>query len=490
MTAFLQVIISSFLLFLSYPGIDIWPLAFFALIPFFIAVKNAKSLSAAIIYSFLFGLFFYIQILYWLVPTMQAGGVGLAGAVLALIALSAMLSLEFIIPSFAAFFFKKLGCAAWALSLSSAWVLTDFAKTQVNKWMAWFPWFNLAYTQHNNSFLLPYAFHIGVYGFSFLMVYSQSSLAYSAGRNKTFLFKIIFFSAVFSAAAFFGCSRQLSPESSSFKAAIIQPSVELYRKWDEKYREQIMSDNETLALEASRHKPSLIVWPENALPGWINDKPLFDRVSSLARKTSSYHIIGSVSSMEGRHVSAFLVSPEGEIRGEYMKRQLVPFGEYVPFREVLAGRVSALGAMGEFEPGAENQKPFDINGLSAGISICYESVFDYLFYQQKQKGAQVFINITNDGWYFDTLMPRQHLAAAQFRAAENRTPLIRAANSGISAFIDAYGHIISSSGLNEKLYLTADITKSEADKSPLPRYFFVYLSLIIFISFLTARIFI
>lgn len=490
MKTFLQILISSFLLFLSYPGLDIWPIAFFSLIPFFIAVKSAKTLFTTSVYSFFFGLFFYMQILYWLIPTMKAGGVGPLFAFMALIALSALLSLEFIIPTLAAFYFKKLGCAAWALTLSSTWVLTDFAKMQASKWIVWFPWFNLAYTQHNNPFLLPYAFHIGVYGFSFLMVYSQSSIAYNTWKSKIFFFKIISFLALFFVAAFFNFNKQFHHGDSTINVAIIQPSVELYRKWDEKYRKQIMYDNEVLAIEASRSKPALIVWPENALPGWINEKSLFSQVSSLAQKTSSYHVIGSVSSMEGKHVSAFLVSPDGKIKAEYRKRQLVPFGEYVPFKEILADKIKVLGAMGEFEPGTENQKPFDIDGFSAGISICYESVFDYLFYQQKQKGAEIFINITNDGWYFDTLMPRQHLAAAQFRAAENRTFLIRAANNGISAFIDRYGNIISSSKLNEKVFLTAKIAKSQEKKSPLPRYFFVYLSLMIFVSFATAKIFI
>ncbi|MEW5951054.1 MAG: apolipoprotein N-acyltransferase [Elusimicrobiota bacterium] len=481
-------ILSSFLLFLSSPGIDIWPLAFLSLIPFFWVLKKSPSLFKTIFYSFLFGAVFYSSLLYWLIPTMRAGGVSYPLAFFSLLGLSFLLSTEFIIPSLLSFFVKKLGCLPWALILASSWVLTDFLKIQINKWLPWFPWFNMAVTQHNDKFLLPYAFYFGIYGFSFFMIFFQASLAFSLENKKTFLGKLLFFSGLIFAAAYSPFGKNLELSGEKIKIALIQPSVELYKKWDASYVKEIMETNENLSIKAAKEKPDVIIWPENALPGWINEERLFLKISSLAQKTSSYHIIGSVSSQYGKHVSAFLISPEGKISGEYRKIQLVPFGEYVPFRSFLGEKIEALGAMGEFEKGSNNQSPFNIKNFLAGPSICYESAFDYLFYSQKQKGADFFFNITNDGWYFDTLMPYQHLALAKIRAAENRIFLVRAANNGISAFIGPLGDLKIKSNLNDKTFLVFEIEKIKNTESVFPKFFLVYLSLIILVSFLAARI--
>lgn len=485
------IVISSILLFISTPGFSLWPLAFAALIPFFIALKKAPGPGTSALYGFIFGLLFYFQLLYWLAPTMRAGGVSMPLAILCLAALSALLSLEFILTAWLSFYFRKLGCLPWALMTASIWTLCDFLKLQANKIAAWFPWFSMAITQSPEPRFLRWAFYGGIYGFSFLMIFFQASIAHSLKDFRLSAFKAIAYAGFLSALFFTpaGNSHQTSQEE-KLRIALLQPSIELYKKWDSVYASEIKNTLENLALSASEQKPDLIVWPENALPGWIDDREISAWLSSLAKKTGAFHMVGSLSKLDARHVAVFLISPEGEIKAEYDKRELVPFGEYVPMRDFLGKYVKALGAMGEFEEGPREQPLMEVKGFKIGPSICYESVFDYLFREQAGRGADIFVNVTNDGWYFDTFMPLQHLAEAKLRAAENAVYLARAANNGICAFIGSSGEIISSTKLNEKTFLIADIKKQTPMKRSVPEYFFVYLSLIIFVSFLTARIFI
>lgn len=481
------VLISSLLLFLSTPGFSVWPMAFIALIPFFLALNNAEKARTAAFYGFLFGFSFYCQLLYWLIPTMKAGGVALPMAFVSLSALATFLSTEFIITACLSFYFKKLGSFPWALVLASTWTMIDFLKLQVNKIALWFPWFSMAMTQTPKYEFLRWAFYTGIYGFSFFMVFFQALISHSI-KNFRATFLKIFIYATAIVFLFFFPMNNLSSGSESIRIALLQPSIELYKKWDIAYESEVKDRLKSLALLASKEKPDLIVWPENALPGWIDDKEIFSWLSSLIKETETFHMVGSVSRIDARHVAVFLLSPQGEIKAEYYKRELVPFGEYVPMRNFLGKYVKALGAMGEFEEGVLEQPLMKVKEFNIGPSICYESIFDYLFDMQAKKGADIFVNITNDGWYFDTFMPKQHLSEAQLRAAENGIPLARAANNGISAFIGPRGEIIKSTKLNEKTFIIADIEKRSLNNSTFPKRFFIYISLITLLSFLIARI--
>ena len=152
-------------------------------------------------------------------------------------------------------------------------------------------------------------------------------------------------------------------------------------------------------------------------------------------------MVGAASSEGVPRVSAFLIGTDGLRLAEYHKRVLVPFGEYVPFRSLLSGLIRPLGEMGEFHPGRMKQELPSVDGVRIGMTICYESVFPAVYRADAGRGAQVFVNLTNDGWYLDTAAPRQHLSASVLRAAETGCPVLRAANNGISAFIDGRGRI-------------------------------------------------
>ncbi|PIS46480.1 MAG: apolipoprotein N-acyltransferase [Elusimicrobia bacterium CG08_land_8_20_14_0_20_51_18] len=486
------------LLFFSYPKFSFWPLAWLALIPLLWVMLSARGAKEAFFYGLASGFFFYALLLHWIMPTMAAGGVAWPLRVLALFLLALLLSLEFAVLFLAGWKAGKFGHMPAAFIISSLWVLLEFAKINASRSLVWFPWFILGYTQWNNPAALGVASYGKVYAVSFLLVFSQCVIAgflvyknsFKGAAARVLLLFAVLFSAFYYGRT--GPGAEISAPGAELKISVLQPSIDLYKKWDVSYAEWIKSRLEKLVAEASSGKAELIIWPENALPGWIDDKELFKWLSDLVKKSGAWHIVGSASRSDGRFISAFLISPSGEITGEYSKRVLVPFGEYVPLRELLGRHISAIGALGEFESGPGKQELLEAGKAKIGMSICYESLFSYLFFDQLARKPDFFANITNDGWYLDTSAPHQHLAAAVFRAAETRKPLVRAANNGISAFISPRGEIESSLGLNEYGTLTGTVEIGAPEKGTglISGNCAVYLSVLIVAAFLLAAMFI
>ena len=341
--------------------------------------------------------------------------------------------------------------------------MLEYGKVYLSLKAVWFPWFMLGYTQWDYPALIQIVSITGVYGLSAAICLSGALLAsvavYQAKTRKKIL-RFVPAALVFAGILVFG-RQELRRASSavpvrSVKAALLQPSIDLYAKWDAAQAGAVKADIENLA--AGVKDADLALWPENALPCWI-DQPecaawLKDMVSS---GTAAGTLLGSVSKGDGRHVSAFLLDGKGEITASYNKRQLVPFGEYVPFRDFLGKYVKPVATLGEFDPGEAQQKLLDFKGNKIGVAICYESVFPYLFSGDTLDGADFFVNITNDGWYLNTAAPYQHFIVNIFRAVENRRAVARAANNGISGVIDPWGRVSSRTKLNERGAFAASI---------------------------------
>ena len=145
----------------------------------------------------------------------------------------------------------------------------------------------------------------------------------------------------------------------------------------------------------------------------------------------------------------------------------MPFGEYIPLENLIRSafkNVEVLGELGAFTPGPREQKPLDVAGVSVGETICYESIFPQLWLSQNRQGAKFFVNITNDAWFFKTAAPYQHLAVNVLRAVETGRPVLRAANTGFSAYIDPFGRIEKQSGLFTQEILTASVPLAVGDR--------------------------
>jgi apolipoprotein N-acyltransferase len=228
-----------------------------------------------------------------------------------------------------------------------------------------------------------------------------------------------------------------------------------------------MMTYQRLTRSAYGFKPGLIVWPETSLPFFFQDnKEYAPKVYSIARKSGALIVFGSpaykiVDGNPKYYNRAYLVTPNDQAPQYYDKVHLLPFGEYVPLKNLLFFVSRLVPAAGDFDAGGRIA-PLRQGKLSMGILICYEAIFPELARAHALEGANILINITNDAWFGMTSAPYQHLHMAAFRTVENRIPMIRTANTGLSAFIGIHGNIIDQSDpfTNEVLKATLDISKS------------------------------
>jgi apolipoprotein N-acyltransferase len=292
--------------------------------------------------------------------------------------------------------------------------------------------------------LIQIARWTGTSGVSFLIVLVNAALALALQRKQKPGRALLLPVALLIAVCAWG-KRELdrAPDLSTaprVRIAILQGNIDQYQKWDEAYESSIRKTYEDLMTEAARQQPQLIVWPESAVPGWFpNQEKYRVWVSSLAAMSGAYNIVGAVTAHDGRQYNAaFLLGPAGAVLGEYDKQHMVPFGEYVPFGGFLVRWIPYLGELGAFSAGTAPVL-FHAGALTIAPNICYEAIFPALVKRGADQGASLIVNITNDGWFLDTGAPAQHYAANVFRAIENRAPVVRAANTGISAIIDAHG---------------------------------------------------
>ena len=193
---------------------------------------------------------------------------------------------------------------------------------------------------------------------------------------------------------------------------------------------------------------SLIVWPESPAPFEERDPQFRAVMSALAREAHAPVIVGNIgidrtdANSRGYNLfnSASFVTSDGDFAGRYDKMHLVPFGEYVPFKSLFFFANSLLNEVGTFDPGTR-RVVFTSGGHTYGTFICYESIFANEVRQYVQQGAEVLVNISNDGWYGDTSAPWQHLNMVRMRAIENHRWILRATNTGMTAAIDPYGRV-------------------------------------------------
>lgn len=489
------ILLSSILVFISYPKISLSSLAFISLVPAILAIFNTDSDKKAVFYGYLFGFFTYLFIYYWIYVTLRAGGVNFSISVLGLILLCLLTGLEYIPVFWIAFRAKNYGkMKLFLFVFPSVWVLISFLRVFITKYLPYFPWFQISYSQYNNIYLLNLADYS--YLIDFIIVFVNTLLASiiiekdRKSRVRKFLYAVIvvFIAHLWGYFKYTSEKEKIENSEKKIKISIIQPSIDFYKKWNREYVDYIKSRIENLINTLKIQKPDIIIWPENALYGWIDDSDVFNWMCSQIKKTDSYHIVGSVSRGDGKYVSAFLIDNNCNILEEYHKRKLVPFGEYVPFRKILGNYIDVITSLGEFEPGSFNQKPFKFKDYIIGPSICYETIFDYLYLSMRE--VDLWFNITNDGWYLDSSAPYQHFAAAVIRSVETRRPFIRAANNGISAFINPDGTVTKKLKLNEYGVITSEVKVIEVvEKSDIERFFTVYLSLMVLVAFALASIF-
>ena len=484
-------ILSGGLLALAFNNGRLWILAWFAFVPLFFSLNNKTSKQTFWLF-YVSGITFWAGTVYWLVNVTLVGTILL---VLYLALYSAIFGL-IIRP------FTRAARFCILFFIPAVWVLLEYARSHL---LTGFPWDLLGYSQYLNLPVIQIADITGVWGISFLVILVNVAIVGIIWSLKTRLFsrlKVIVVSVIllFSLVLFYGYLRLASfkpaPEAQAIKISLIQGNIPQELKWDSGARDSIMRSYFELTSQAAKDNSDLIIWPEAALPVVLEEEPeYYSRLGEYLKTINKPLLFGSVTQKGGLYYnSALLLSGDARLLNQYDKLHLVPFGEYIPFRNSLKF-MDTIAPIGDITRG-KDYTIFKLPGFPAGfgVLICFEDVFPELARNFVSRGAGFLVNITNDAWFGKTPEAYQHLAASVFRAIENRVYLARSANTGVSAFISPLGKIISdlSDKKGNNLFIAGYCSDSLKISKPKPSFYNLHgdiFPLICFLFFLYVIIF-
>lgn len=463
--SYLLAIFSGVLLALSFPKPGFSLLAWFAFVPLFSAVVRATPRQAFRL-GFVSGIVAYGGIVYWLTIVMTSyGNLPQLLSIFLTLVMAAYLALY---PAVTCLLVRSLksGPLFSGLAFPLFWTGLEYLRSFA---FTGFPWASLGYSQYKTLPIIQIADLAGVYGVSFLILLVNVTIfifirTFIRGERGGRSLQVVAVTVVLLASTiWYGFEQLNTPETGApLKVALVQGNISQDVKWDPAFQEQTVAIYERLTRSAADYSPDLTVWPESATPFFFQSEEAYaGRVSALARELKSPLIFGSPAMErelgDPRFLnSAFLLSAAGELVGRSDKIHLVPFGEYVPLKRILPFVNKLVEGIGDFSPG-RSARPLDTGKTKVGVLVCFEGIFPELSRAYVNAGAGLLVNISNDAWYKLSSAPYQHLSMTVFRAVENRVPLVRATNTGISAIIDSRGHFHGTTPLFREAVLTGEV---------------------------------
>jgi apolipoprotein N-acyltransferase len=465
--AWLLAITSAVLQVLIFPLPNLYVLCWIAVTPLLVALLRArrpdtlqlegavKLLPATPLQGFLLGyvcgILWYCGNCYWVYSTMkQYGGISGGGAAGLLCLFSLYLGLYHGLFGLVVSALAKWSQRAALVLSPFVWVAVELARTRITG----FPWDLLGITQVDNIPLSKVATVTGVYGISLeiMIVNAAFAAAFLVHRSRQ---RSLLFASV--AAAVLLQSARWTPASqfpTDRTALLVQENIPVLDSAD--WTRQFFDDTVAALIKLSSNPasgevqhPNFIAWPESPAPFYSGDPLIRAALGKVASTARTWVVAGSIgvenakaSSQQSTQIfnSAILVNPSGEFASRYDKVHLVPFGEYVPFKDWLSFAGGLTKEVGDFSRG-QSRAPLQAGDEKLGVFICYESIFPDEVRQFAKNGAQVFVNISNDGWYGDSGAYAQHLKQARMRAVENARWLLRTTNTGVTAAIDPNGRV-------------------------------------------------
>jgi apolipoprotein N-acyltransferase len=451
--------VAAFLLALAFPRTD-WALTPWLVVTPLLVVAILSPPRAAFWWGLLYGGVFFLILLRWLNFTFRVYST-IPGPLVFLPTI--------LLAAYCAFWIAGV---AWAVSRvaarwSVAWalVLTPFLWI-AGEWLrghlfGGFPWGTIAYSQYLQLRVIQMAELTGVHGVSFLILAVNAALAGCLLLTwRRAVAGVAVAAVLVTATLLFGSARLKEPApSASARVTIMQPSIEQPLKWEARHTRETLSIYFALTRQAAAERPQLIVWPETASPTLLREDPgLIASLTAVAAELKVPLLIGSIDAAGNPprfRNTAFLLTEQG-IVGRYDKIQLVPFGEFVPLSGVIGFVRGWAEFISELEPGTRTVV-FQGPPAPYGVVICYEGIFPDLVRNFVRDGARLMVNMTNDAWFGRTSGPEQHLSMYPFRAVEHRVSVVRAANTGVSAFIAPSGQIIRRLNLFQRGLLTETV---------------------------------
>ena len=450
--SFCLVCVSAALLIHSFPPNDTGILVWVALVPLFLAL-DGRSRATSFLFSWLLGTLFCIGIGSWVA-----------------VAVLGFANLDLILPGLALGLYYGLFGLGLAhcrfttqvplvMAAPVLWVTMEFVRSQMG--MLELPWGLLSHTQYQNLPIIQVASVTGTYGVSCLIVLVNAFLAdmllWLAGRRGPAVsgstvtrYAVVVGTAVTMTYAYglFSLSKNTSQEQ--MVVTVIQGNIPADLKSDPSYRVANTRKHIALSQQANRQQHAgLIAWPELAIQGHLSqDLRLLKEVSQMAKDINSSFVIGTSQRPKASPVrvsgvkklnSAYLISSQGDLIGRYHKMRLFPFGEYLPYKNDVPWP-TRYAAWDDTVPGID-QTLLSIEGVPFASLICWEPIFPDFVRTFVRGGARFIVNISDEAWFGDTQAPYQILSMNVFRAVENGIVIVRAANTGLSVFIDPHGRI-------------------------------------------------
>ncbi len=447
---------SALLISAAYPPLNFGILAWIGLAPLLLALRQKGSFSASML-ALQFGCLMGMGAFYW--------GNSITPINLADFLIMVMVFGLYFLPFGALYSWMSRHIGFWIIIGAPAlWVSMEY--TRSNLFFLSFPWNLLGHSQYRYLPAIQIADITGVYGISFFMVMvnqllSQVSDFFSLRRGKSshlaaanswWLAQLLAVVLSLTTVLSYGWYRLDAPESNKrLSVALIQANVLTRDNMPYAEQKEHLEAYKRLTEEAAKRKPDLIIWPASSLPEPINASRLVRHtVRRLAREIGSYFLVGGsgyekLKPQKDGYLpysnSEFLISPSGQVKGQYNKIRLLPFNEYLPLKGKITWPRWITTIKESFLPG-ESYTIFQVSEARFGSPICWENLFPDLFRRFVEKGANFMVSATNEGFFGPTAAPNQTLAMNIFRAVENRVAVARSATTGVSAFINPNGEIV------------------------------------------------
>jgi len=448
-----------------------WPAAWICLAPLMLAGAGARRAITAAGLGLLAGLVGFGAILAWIEPFLvrwaRLSALEALGVSSLLIIYMALYPAAFC--ACVNLWSRRFGPIVAFLLAPAAWCGLELVR---GTFLSGFPWCLLGSSQQPAPAVVQVADLCGVYGISFVLAAASGAAACMASRSlrrgtpgatPAWAAAMLLTCLVLSALGYGRWRLNANPGvEPTLPVALVQANVAQADKWNPDETGRIEEVHFQMTHEAAARGARMVVWSESSVPISITHHPDYARrLASLADVTQADLVVGTVSyeNRDGADApfnSAVMLQPGQGIVGRYDKMHLVPFGEYVPLRRFLYFLSPLVAEASAFQPG-RSISVLRGNGPAIGPIICYEAIFPRFTREYARTGAEVIVNITNDAWYGDTAMPRQHLMQTALRAVESRRWLLRCAGTGISAVVDPAGRIVARSRFERKEVLEAKI---------------------------------
>jgi len=431
---------------LAYAPFDLYPFSLLAVTILFY-IWSRVSAAQAFLFGFLFGLAMFGGGVSWVfISIHDYGYVPLPLSLLLTVLFVAVLALFPALCGYAAVRSRAAldltsvrdGAIFSVLVLPALWVMFEWLR---GWFMTGFPWLHLGYAFIDTP-LAGFAPLTGVYGVSLTAAICCGLLLTMLGARPGQVDgrPLIAIVAIWSLGATLLMFQWTQTAGKPVRVSLVQGNIPQDMKWLPEMKQPTL--DHYAALTREHWDSDLIIWPETAIPMFSYQAEAFlDSMTAEAALNATDLLVGLVYQDPGTGSYYNSMLGLGVDGGRYDKRHLVPFTEYLPFKTVLAGVVDFLDVpMSDFSAGSDTQKPISLAGQTLGITICFEDAFGEDVISSLPR-ASLLVNVSNDAWFAGSIAPEQHLQMARMRALESGRELMRATNTGVSAFIDANGHL-------------------------------------------------